>query len=261
MMILITLIILLYLSSSGCLVTYLKMENNRSCFNIAIGLMLLAMGGHAYLLSTQIFGSSLVNIGAMKALSLTSLIMLIISMPLIKRHVNTALILILFAIVTIFLSLTDSKFAVNTQNPMLGIHILISIIAYAILLLAAIQAVLVYLRDRSLKSHSLSLIKKLPPMLRMERWLFQLVTIGFGFLTLSLLTSLFFYDTWFDKAVIHKTILASTAWVLYGTILVSRYVYGIRGKRAAKFVILSSFVLLLGITVTRVIQEVIFNYV
>lgn len=260
MALLISLVILLYISTTSALFFEFLRKRRSLFFKVIPWLLVAALLSHAFLLSNQIIGGVTFNIGAMKLLSLTSLIMLIIALPTYPKHPYSLLALSLFAILSVFLSLTDSSLMLEKQNPMLGIHILLSILAYAILLLAALQALFVFLRDRALKNQSPIFLKRLPPMLRMEAWLFKLLIIGFIFLTLSLLTSLFFYDTLFDHSQIHKTVLSTLAWFFYGGILLARLRYKIRGKRAAKLVLLASLFLLLGATVARVIQEVIFHY-
>ena len=130
-------------------------------------------------------------------------------------------------------------------------------IAYAVLLLASIQALLVYLRDRALRRKK-SITHRFPPIMRMELLLFRLLLIGFIVLTLSLLTSFAFFDQWFSPHFIHKTVLTGLAWVLYGGILFAHHSFGLRGGQAAKFIIMTAIVLLLGITGTRLIQEYMF---
>ncbi len=202
--------------------------------------------------------SDFTHISAAEALSLTSLIMLLVLLPYIKRHLNTAIVLTLFAAAMQFFSLFDTnEVGFSTPSAWLSAHILTSIIAYAILLLASIQALLVYLRDRALKQRK-SLTHKLPPIMRMELLLFRLLLIGFIVLTVSLLTSFAFIDQWFSPHFVHKTVLTGLAWILYGGILLAHRFYGLRGRPAAKFILMTAVILLFGITGTRLIQEYIF---
>ncbi len=215
---------------------------------------------HGFLLSHQILGESYLNIGALKALSLTGFIMMIIVLPKAERHLNSAFAITALALVSVIASAFHSDHAIEPQSIPLGAHIVTSIVAYAILLLAGVQAILILLRDRALKHPKPSfLTKNLPPILRMERWLFQLILIGWVLLTLSLLSSAFFLDLWFTQSTIHKTVLTLAAWFLYGGLLIGHYRYHIRGRRAAKLVLISTLVLLLAITGTRLIQELIFH--
>ncbi len=260
-MVLTTITIALYLVALISLIYLVRSRNNHTALVSAISSISAALIAHAALLSHQIigFGES-IDIGALKALSLTAFIMVLVLFPKIKRLPNTAIALTLFATGAVGLSLFQSQHQINLDSLPLGAHIITSIVSYAILMLAAIQALLIILRDRALKSPKSSfLTRNLPPILRMERWLFQLVTIGFLLLTLSLITSFFFLDHWFTKSTIHKTVLTLAAWFLFGGVMIAHYRYHVRGVRVAKFIIISSLVLLMAITGTRLIQEVIFN--
>ena len=260
-MTLITLDIAIYLLTTFLLVGLLKNRGQQPWLLASYGALSIAMILHAIILSHQILHHESLNIGALKALSLTAFIMLIIGVPYIKQHLNTVIILTLFAALTLFLSSFQSENRVDAPDTLLGLHIVTSMVAYSLLLLASIQAVLVYLRDRALKGHRLFLIDRLPPILRMESLLFRLLSVGFLLLTISIITSIAFFDLWFTRPFAHKTVLTGAAWVLYGGILASHYFWGILGRFAAKFVVITSLLLLLGITGTRLIQELIFHRV
>lgn len=260
-MTLITLNIAIYLLTTFSLIGFVKNRGKKGWLIASYGSLIPAMILHALILSHQILGDGSLNIGALKALSLTAFIMLIIATPYLQRYINTLVVLTIFAALALFLSAFESENSVQTPNTLLGLHIVTSMVAYSLLLLASVQAVLVYLRDRALKGHTLFLVDRLPPILRMERLLFRLLGIGFALLTISILTSFAFLDLWFTRQFIHKTVLTGLAWLLYGGILASHYFFGIRGRLAAKFVVITSIVLLLGITGTRLIQELIFHRV
>ncbi len=258
-----TLVILnigLYLLAALSLLGYfLKKEQkfllSLSYISMGAGIILQAIN-----LSYQMSLGDFIVISAIEALSLASLIMVILILPYVKRHLNTAMVITLFAALTQFLSLFDHPdVGFSTPSPWLSLHILTSIIAYAILLLASIQALLVYFRDRAIRNKK-SITQKFPPIMRMELLLFRLLIIGFVILTLSLATSFAFFNQWFTPHFVHKTVLTGLAWVLYGGILLAHHYYGLRGRPAAKFILLTAAILLLGITGTRLIQEYLFAY-
>lgn len=258
-MTLISLNIGLYLLATLFLIGTLLRKGPKYCWPLGCITIIAGLILQAYNLSFQLTLGNFDEISAFEALSLASLIMVLLVLPYLKRHLNTAIIITLFAAVTQALSLFDTNdVSFGTPSAWLSIHILTSIVAYAILLLASIQAFLVYLRDRSLKQKR-SIAHRLPPIMRMEHLLFQLLLIGFIMLTISLLTSLAFFDQWFTAHFIHKTILTGFAWLLYGAILFARYKFGLRGQAAAKYILITAVILLLGITGTRLIQEFLFT--
>lgn len=257
-MTLVSLNIGLYLLSALFLLAHLFKKGQKWWLPLSYISIFSALGLHAISLSYQLSIGDLEVISAIEALSLASIMMVLLIIPYLKRHLNTAIAIMLFAGATQILTLFDHQdVGFSTPSPWLSLHILTSIIAYAILLLASVQALLLYLRDRALKNRR-SITQKFPPILRMELLLFRMLTIGFILLTVSLVTSFAFFDQWFSPHFIHKTVLTGLAWILYGAILWAHHYYGLRGRPAAKFILLTAVILLLGITGTRLIQEFLF---
>ena len=115
----------------------------------------------------------------------------------------------------------------------LGMHVLLSILAYGLLTIAALQAFGLLLQDRGLRQHqSPPWIKPLPPLETMEQMLFQLMALGLFTLSLSLLSGLLFVDDLFAQHLVHKTILSSLAWLVFATLLWGRWQFGWRGRKA-----------------------------
>ncbi|UNM95625.1 cytochrome c biogenesis protein CcsA [Ignatzschineria rhizosphaerae] len=257
-MTLVTLNIGLYLLSTLFLLCALCKKGQNWCLQLSFVTLIAGILSQGTLLSYQIAQGDFEQVSAIEALSVAVFIMLLIIIPYVRRHLNTAIGLTFFATIVQALSLFHTnEVSFSTPSPWLSAHILTSIVAYAILLMASIQALLVYLRDRALKQKK-SITHKLPPIMRMELLLFRLLLIGFIVLTISLLTSFAFFDQWFSPHFIHKTVLTGLAWILYGGILFAHHYYGLRGKAATKFILLTAIILLLGITGTRLIQEYMF---
>lgn len=257
-MTLVTLNIGLYLLSALSLTGALFKKDQKWWLPLSYIMILAGFILQGKILTDQLASQSFANVSATVALSFTSLIMVLIELPYIKRHLNTAIVISLFAAFTQFLQIFNyNEVSFSTPSLWLSIHVLTSLIAYSILLLASIQALLVYLRDRALRTKK-SITHRFPPLMRMELLLFRLLLIGFIVLTLSLLTSFAFFDQWFSPHFIHKTVLTGLAWLLYGSILFAHQYFGLRGRPAAKFILMTAVVLLLGITGTRLIQEYMF---
>jgi len=131
------------------------------------------------------------------------------------------------------------------SSPALVFHIITSIIAYSLLALAALQAILLSVQNRYLRSHQPGgLIKLMPPVRSMEKILFELVLIGFTVLTVSLASGLIFLDNMFAQHVAHKTVLSILAWLVFLTLLIGHWRLGWRGRTAVRWT-LSGFLSLM----------------
>ena len=92
-----------------------------------------------------------------------------------------------------------------TVEPQLQWHVLISVIAYALLTMAALQSVLVSLQDRRLHDHRPGgLLRALPSLMLMEQVLIQLLIVSFLTLSLALITGFIFLDDLFAQRLVHK---------------------------------------------------------
>jgi len=87
----------------------------------------------------------------------------------------------------------EKKVVTPSGSWQLDAHILISLLAYSILGLAVLQALLLAIQDRHLHNRQPGgFIRSLPPLQTMESLMFQMVAIGFTLLTLALVTGFLF---------------------------------------------------------------------
>mgnify|MGYP001818434789 CR=1 FL=1 len=127
----------------------------------------------------------------------------------------------------------------------LELHILLSILAYSLLSIAAVQAILLYIQDTHLHNkHTGGFIRALPPLETMETLLFQMIGLGFIVLSISLLSGVLYIENILDQHLVHKTVLSVTAWIIFGILLFGRWRFGWRGRTAIRWTI-SGFVLLM----------------
>ena len=128
----------------------------------------------------------------------------------------------------------------------LASHVLISILAYSFITIAALQAGFLAYQDRQLKQGQTGgLISKLPSLQDMEAFLFELVWVGQALLSLTIATGcLFFGDIWGADGVIHKTVFSLLAWFVFAVLLWGRHQLGWRGQTAIRGT-LSGFTLLI----------------
>jgi ABC-type uncharacterized transport system permease subunit len=125
-------------------------------------------------------------------------------------------------------------------------HVLFSIVAFCFLTLAALQASLVYIQNRTLKCphRSLSiplvtvLIQQLPPLQTMERLLFQMMSFGFMWLSASLFSAFLYIDDFIHFAHPQKIVLSACTWILFAFILYRHYRFGFRGLKAVQWTLI-----------------------
>lgn len=169
---------------------------------------------------------------------LMALIAFILGSKLPKAHPG----MIIYPVVALSLILKTSlpsEQGSTLANPALEWHILLSLAAYSLFTLAALQAIVLAVQDKQLRQrHLAGLIRKLPPLQSMELGLFQLITAGFIFLTIGLFTGLLFIEDIFAQHLIHKTVLSLIAWCVFATLLWGRKQHGWRGKTATKWTLI-----------------------
>ena len=141
-------------------------------------------------------------------------------------------------------------------NDGLGLHILLSLLAYSMLGLAMLQALLLAAQHKQLHNHRPGgLIRTLPPLQDMETLLFRLITSGLILLTLGLLSGFLFMDEFFGRQVAHKTILSLIAWLTFATLLFGHWRYGWRGKTAIRWTLAGFGFLMLAFLGSKLILE------
>ena len=135
-------------------------------------------------------------------------------------------------------------------------HILTSITAYVLLAISAAQAALLALQNNLLhRRQAGGFMRTLPPLTSMEKLLFQLIAVGFVFLSLSLITGFAFLDNMFAQRVAHKTILSLAAWSIFGVLLIGRWRQGWRGKIAVRWTLGGTALLVLGFVGSKFVME------
>jgi ABC-type uncharacterized transport system permease subunit len=149
---------------------------------------------------------------------------------------------------------------IQSINVDLGlvIHISLSLLAYCILIIATLYAVQFFYIDKRLKEKDLAIMNShLPPLMLVERQLYQLLTVGTAMFTLALMSGFIFLEGMFTKEVIHKTVLSIIAWLVFATVTFGHHRFGWRGKPVVFAIIGASGLVTLAYFGSRFIQEVI----
>ncbi|MEE9342452.1 MAG: cytochrome c biogenesis protein CcsA [Gammaproteobacteria bacterium] len=144
----------------------------------------------------------------------------------------------------------------------LDLHILFSILAYSVLAIGAIQALLLALQEKHLRNRQPGgFIRALPPMQVMESLLFQMIGTGFSLLSAALLTGIIFIDDILAQHLAHKTILSFIAWGVFAILLWGRWKFGWRGRTAIRWTLTGFTFLLLAYFGSKFVLELILNNV
>lgn len=164
------------------------------------------------------------------------------------------------AIITLILSLLfpEKEYDLQIHSWQMSVHILSSIIAFSLLNIAALQAILLAIQEQQLRKHPpKKIIQTLPPLQTMESLLFQMIGAGILFLTLSLISGFVFIEDLFAQHLAHKTILSLVAWITFSSLLMGRIKYGWRGQTAVKWTLTGFALLLLAYFGSKLVLELI----
>ncbi len=224
----------------------------------------VAVIAHAVVLYQNLVAPSGLNLGIFTAASLMSwVIALLLLVSLMREPVeNLAVVLFPIAALTIGLDVYfHTERILSTEHPFgVTVHILVSIVAYSLLSISALQAVFLAIQDYQLHHKRPGwVIQRLPPLQVMESLLFQMISIGFILLTVSLISGFVFLEDIFAQHLVHKTILSIVAWGFFAVLLWGRWRYGWRGKKAIRWTLIGFVVLMLGYFGSKMVLELILH--
>lgn len=164
------------------------------------------------------------------------------------------------AIITTLFSHTEST--ILQLNYTLAGHVILSILAYSLLTIATLQAMLLSYQNRHLKNRSsLQYLRYLPPLQTMEALLFEFVLVGEILLTLSILSGFIFLDNIFAQHLVHKTVFSMAAWLVYAFLLYGKYKMGWRGNTAIRWTLAGFLFLMLAYFGSKLVLEIILHRV
>jgi len=141
-----------------------------------------------------------------------------------------------------------------------ALHILVSVVTYGLVTVAAVAALAAFLQDRALKAkRPTKLTHTLPSVADCERIAAKLLGWGEGILGLGLVTGMAvqYRETGHFLAFDHKTVLSILAFVVIGALLALQHKTGLRGRRAARLGLLAYLLLTLGYLGVKVVTGVI----
>jgi ABC-type uncharacterized transport system permease subunit len=191
---------------------------------------------------------------------IVALLLLIAALNKPVEKLGIALFPIAAIMLTLELNFAGKPPALSSYNWAMSTHILTSIIAFSLLNIAALQAILLAIQDQQLKSHPPKrFIQSLPSLQTMESLLFQMLGTGLVFLTISLVSGFLFIENLFAQHLVHKTVLSILAWIIFSCLLMGRYRYGWRGQTAIQWTLIGFVLLLLAYFGSKLVLELILH--
>jgi ABC-type uncharacterized transport system permease subunit len=91
----------------------------------------------------------------------------------------------------------------------------------------------------------------------MEQVLFTTIHAGVVLLTLSVFSGLIFVDNVFAQHLVHKTVLSIIALFVFGVLLLGRWRFGWRGRKAIHWTLVGYGLLVLAYFGSRLVLEVV----
>lgn len=220
---------------------------------------------HTYCVLHLIFSNAGVDLGLFNIASLIGVIVIAIALStnIFRPFENITVVAYPIAATAIAASLVfESTFTpLRDLSSSIAAHILLSISAYSVLFIAVGQAILIALQNRQLKQkHSQSVIRVLPPIQTMERALFDIIWIGMGLLSASIITGLMFYEDIFQQHLAHKSLFSIVAWVIFALLLTGRHVFGWRGRTAVRWTYSGFSFLMIGYFGSKFVLEFVLTH-
>jgi len=157
--------------------------------------------------------------------------------------------------------LAHTVFGESSEHPIhlsagIAVHILSSVLAYSLLTIATLQALLLTYQEYQLKHHTVrKVLRVLPPLQTMDKLLFEVIGLGFGLLCISVATGIIFIDNIFAQQLAHKTLFSFMSIAIYSVLIWGRMQYGWRGMTATRWVLSGFCLLMLAYFGTKFVLE------
>jgi ABC-type uncharacterized transport system permease subunit len=178
-----------------------------------------------------------------------------------RRPLENSLVL-LFPLAAIAIVVASVVRGPDTQLTQFSIgalsHILLSILAYSVFTLCALQALILAVQEHELKQrHIKGVLNVLPPLQTMESILFEMLWIGIVLLSLAIATGAIYIDDLFAQHLVHKTVFSLLSWLIFAGLLWGHHQLGWRGHTAVRWTLGGFFTLMLAYFGTKLVLELI----
>ncbi|WP_028117946.1 cytochrome C assembly family protein [Ferrimonas senticii] len=223
---------------------------------VAVAMHGLVLSGEIFLDQGQNF--SLTNTSSLIVWLLT--LAVTVMLPRLKVIIVAPAVYALAIISVAGLWLLPPQYITNFEaKPAVWTHVIISLLSYSLLLLAALYALQLQGINKRLKDRKLMLNSSLPPLMTVEKQLFHFIWVGFVMLSVSLLTGWLFLENFLGDGFGHKVILSSAAWVVYAIMLAQNHWRGMRIPTAVAYTFTGAGLLTVAYFGSRVVKELFLN--
>ncbi len=138
----------------------------------------------------------------------------------------------------------------------LDLHISLSMLAYAILSVASLYAISLYVHIVRIKNTTFTADNTgLMSLIDEEKKLFYLIFLGWLILSTSLLSGVVFIENFVDQHLGHKIVFSLLAWLVFGLIIIGRLIKGWRGEKLILLTIIGMTLLATGYLGSKVVLE------
>jgi ABC-type uncharacterized transport system permease subunit len=223
-----------------------------------------ALVGHAWLLWNHLKLDQFDHFNIATSLSTVAFIVALLSILRSGRSGGLLLrpVIYLFAAASValmYFSPTNWGAQVSHEQGLI-LHIVLSLVAYAILVMATLYAVQLLYLSYLLKHHRASMLsQQLPPLMTVERYFFRLLTTGTLVLFIALAAGFVFLNDMFAQGQAHKTILSLIAASLYLVVVVCHGLFHVRGRVLVLTSVIASVVLTLAYFGSRFVKDVLLS--
>ncbi len=136
----------------------------------------------------------------------------------------------------------------------LDLHISLSMLAYAILVVATLFAISLWVHIKKIKNSQFD-GNNIMSIMDEEKKLFQLIMLGWLILTTSLLSGVIFIDNFMAQHLGHKVVFSLLAWLTFGLLILGRLSKGWRGEKLIILTIVGMFALATGYLGSKIVME------
>jgi len=255
---------ILYFVATGLLTWSLKRRQGGEVrlIRLALGAGFLAVLLHAYVLYALMLTDVGIDLSLFRVASLLAwLASALVLLAALRRPVENLGVgvfpLAALSLLAVGFSPAQSQ-PLQSASAGLEWHILLSLFAYSVLTLAALQAMLLYIQNQHLHNkHPGGFIRALPPLQTMESMLFQIIGLGFALLSAALISGFVALEDMFAQHLVHKTVLSILAWIVFGILLWGRWQFGWRGRVAIRWALGGFLVLMVAYFGSKLVLELI----
>lgn len=167
--------------------------------------------------------------------------------------------LIVGVLATIWSHATEGPLTAAAATAWVHTHILVAVITYGLVTVAALAAFGAFVQERALKRKQPSaLTRRLPAVTECESLAVGLLAIGEAVLAVGLATGMAmqYAESGALLTFDHKTVLTIASFAVIGALLIVHYRTGMRGRAAARWVLVAYLLLTLGYPGVKFVADV-----